>query len=168
MKLEPVICLPSAWSSAYSRFVVHLFEGQLGLADMERMQLLGERWNAAHPGKRVELVVIFPSDAKMSHEERARMSRLIKHGEAQRAASATVILAEGILASVQRSVLTGLMMIVPSPHPVKICARVEEALRWLAPHAQSVCHPSLTTDALVSLVGENVDAFRTRATLHAS
>ena len=163
MKLEPVICVPAAWSSAYSQFIVHLFEGHLGMADMERMHQQGERWNAAHPGRRVELVIIFPSDAKMNTEERARMSRLIKHGEAHRAASATVILAEGILASVQRSVLTGLMMLVPSPHPVKVFGQVSEALSWLAPHVQSVCAPGLTLDALTSMVGENIAAFRTRS-----
>jgi hypothetical protein len=168
MKLTPIICVPSAWSSVYGQFVVHLFEGHLGLADMERMHVEGERWNAAHPGRRVELVVILPSDAKMSHEERVRMARMIKNGESQRAASATVILADGLLASVQRSILTGLMMVVPSPHPIKIAAQLEEALRWLAPHVQAVCDPKLTADVLISLVDENISAFRARTARRAS
>jgi hypothetical protein len=162
MRLEPIICTASAWSSVHAHFVVHLFEGQLSLADMERMHAQGERWNAAHPGRRVELVVIFPSNAQMTHEERVRMARLIKHGERQRAASATVILAQGLLASVQRSVLTGLMMVVPAPHPAKVFGGIPDALRWLAPEAQAVCDPSLTLETLVSLVDANIAAFHAR------
>jgi hypothetical protein len=164
MKLEPIICTSSAWSSVYAHFVVHLFEGHLGLAEMDRMHALGEHWRAANPGKRVELVLVFPSDAQMSQEERARMARLIKHGEAQRAASATVILAQGLLASFQRSVLTGMMMIVPAPHPAKVFGNVADALRWLSPQTQAVCDQALSVEALSALVDANIAAFRARPT----
>src|SRR5262245_61538209 len=99
MIFEPVIRLPAAWSSANSSFGIHLFEGHVSLAEMDQMQLVGERWNARNPSKRVEMVLIFPSSARMSQEERSRMAKLVQAGEAQRAASATVILAEGMLAS---------------------------------------------------------------------
>lgn len=163
MRLEPVICLPSAWSSVFVNFVVHLFEGHLSMPDMERMHTQGEDWSATHPGQRVELVVVFPSDARMSHNERIRMARLIKQGEARRAASATVILAEGLGASVQRSILTGLMMIVPPPHPSKVFGSLPEALHWLSPHLQAICDPRLGSAALTELVSENIAGFRARA-----
>ena len=162
MKLEPIISLPSAWSSVFAHFVVHLFEGHLSVPDMERMHARAERWKTAHPGRRVELVVIFPSDAQMSHDERVRMARLIKHGEAQRAASATVILAQGLLASVQRSVLTGMTMIAPPPHPAKVFGKLADALHWLAPQTQSVCDARLTPEGLTELVEANIAAFHAR------
>lgn len=163
MRFEPVISLPTAWSSVFARFVVHLFEGHVSLADMDRMQMTGARWEVEHPGKRVEMVVIFPSDARMSHEERSRMSQLIKRGEAQRSASATVILAEGLLASVQRSVLTGMMLLAPSPHPVKVFATIPDGLRWLFPHLRAQCGPTLELDQLIVALSAHVAMFRTRA-----
>src|SRR5688572_8852720 len=105
MRLQPLICLSSAWTSVFGQFAVHLFEGHVSVAQMEHLQAIGDRWNGENPDKRVELVIVLPSDTRMTLEERARMNRLIKHGESFRTASATVILAEGLLASMQRSVL---------------------------------------------------------------
>lgn len=163
MRFEPIICLPTAWTSVFARFAVHLFEGRVTLEQMERMQTLGDRYNAAHPGKRVELVVVFPSDTRMTSEERARMGRLIKHGEAHRTASATVILAQGLLASMQRSVLTGMMMVVPSPHPVKVFGGVPEAMQWLFPHVRALCGPTLRIEELAGALDQHVAQFQARA-----
>jgi hypothetical protein len=163
MRFEPVICLPTAWSSVFMQFVLHLFEGHVSLADMDRIQQLAARWELEHPGKRVEMVVVFPSDARMSPEERARMAQLIKRGEQQRIASATVILAQGLLASVQRSVLTGMMLLAPSPHPAKVFASTAEALRWLFPHLRELCGRELELDDLVVALSAHVAMFRTRA-----
>lgn len=163
MRFEPVISLPAAWSSVFARFVVHLFEGHVSLADMDRMQSLASRWETEHPGKRVEMVVVFPSDARMSHEERTRMTQLIKRGEHQRTASATVILAEGLLASVQRSVLTGMMLLAPAPHPAKVFATTTDALRFLFPHIRELTGPELNLDDLMVALSAHVAMFRTRA-----
>lgn len=134
MSWEPLIRFPTAWTSVLGGFGVHLFEGHLSLEQMDRMQVMAERWQEQRKAKLVELVVIHPSDARMNHEERARMARLIKFGETRRIASATVILAEGIIASVQRSVLTGLTMLVPPPHPAKVFGEVDPAVEWLHPY----------------------------------
>jgi hypothetical protein len=163
MRFEPVIALPTAWTSAYSRFAVHLFEGQVTLADMDKMQAIGERWSQKHPGKRVELVVIYPSDSRMSHEERVRMGRLIKHGEEHRTASATVILAQGLLASMQRSVLTGMTMLVPPPHPMKVFGAVSEAVTWLFPQVRALCGRSVQLDELQGAVLTHMTQFQVRA-----
>lgn len=161
MRFEPIIALPSAWTSVMSQFCVHLFEGHVSLGDMEEMQVIAERWVAQHPGKRVEMVVIFPSDARMSSDERARMARMVKLGEKYRVASATVILAQGLVASVQRSILTGMMLVVPPPHPVKISAHIEEALTWLHPYVREVCGP-VSFDALSTALQMHVATFLDR------
>ncbi|HEX5658140.1 MAG TPA: hypothetical protein VFX59_13140, partial [Polyangiales bacterium] len=83
-------------------------------------------------------------------------------GEAQRTASATVILAEGLTGSFQRSVLTGLMLLVPPPRPAKVFAKVEDGVRWLFPHARELTGPRLSLEPLILAVELHVAAFRTR------
>jgi hypothetical protein len=162
MVFEPLIRTRAMWTSVFDRFAVHLFEGQVTVSEMDQLQAVGERWNRHNPGKRVELVVIFPSDARLSLEERARMARLIKVGEVHRAASATVVLAQGILGSMQRSMLTGLLMIAPPPHASKVFGAVSEALSWLEPHLRSVCAPTLELDELGAALQKHVESFRAR------
>ena len=164
MIFQPVIRTPSAWSSVCAGFGMHLFEGHVSLPQMDQMQSVGERWNALHPGKRVELVVIFPSNVRMTHEERSRMAELMKAGEAHRTASATVILAEGILASVQRSMLTGLLMIAPPPHPAKVFGTIPEAVAWIVPLARAVGGAALSVEAWTAAIEAHVAEFRERHT----
>lgn len=152
MKLSPVIQLPAAWSGVADRFGVHLFEGEVSVADMDRLEVMGSQWHRKHPGKLVELVVIFPSPARMTGEERARMAKLIKRWEHARVASATTILAEGMQGAMHRSVLTGLLFLAPPPHPAKVFGAVAQAVTWLAPYVASVCGPQATRDATLSAV----------------
>ncbi|HEX5657446.1 MAG TPA: hypothetical protein VFX59_09625, partial [Polyangiales bacterium] len=72
MRFEPVIALPTAWTSVCGQFVLHSFEGHLSLQDMQHMQDLAARWLTKHPEPRVEMVVILPSGARMTSEERQR------------------------------------------------------------------------------------------------
>lgn len=164
MKLEPLIQLSAAWTCVSGRFGVHFFEGHLSLAEMERMEAIGDGWYRRNPGKLVELVVVLPSNARMSGEERSRMSRLIKRWEHVRDASATVILATGLVGAMQRSVLTGLMMIAPAPHPAKVFGSVADAAGWLTPYARALCGEGTTQRAIESAVDEVLAAFKVRAT----
>jgi hypothetical protein len=162
MRFEPLIRMSTAWTSVFGRFAIHLFEGRVTVEDMELLQSIGQQWNVKHPGKRVELVVVLPSDTRMTAEERARMARLIKLGEAHRAASATVILAEGILASMQRSMLTGMMMLAPAPHPTKVFGALSDASRWLFPFVQALPGPQLTQAEFGNAVDDQLAAFKVR------
>ena len=99
MQLEPIIHLPNMITGMWRRLGVHAFEGTLTLDDMARIEAAGELWHRKNPGKVVEMVVIFPSEARLSGEERARMARIIKRWESVRTASATVVLASGLLGS---------------------------------------------------------------------
>jgi hypothetical protein len=163
MLLEPLICMPQAWTFVWQRFGVHFFQGTLGIGDMDRLESEGDRWHAAHPGQLIEMVVIFPSDARMNTTERERMIRLMKRREKSRLASATVILAEGITGAMHRSVLTGLMLIARPPHPAKVCATIPDAIAFLMPHLRSLCDPRATHASMVVALDEARAAFEARA-----
>jgi hypothetical protein len=167
MSLQPVIRFASAWSSASAGWAVHLFEGTLTVAAMDRMQQIGDLWSGKNPGKRAELVIIFPSDARMSGDERTRMARLIKHGEARRAASATVILAEGLRGAMQRSTLTALMMVAHASHPVKVFGNVSDAVRWLFPYVQGLTHEFAAVDGMERELHQHLGEFGARVRSHA-
>ena len=162
VKLEPIIQITPAWTAVSGRFGVHVFEGRLTVADMDRMQAAGDEWYRRNPGRMVELVIVFPSNTVMTSDERKRMTELIKRWERVRDASATVILAEGILGAMQRSVLTGMFMLVPPPHPWKVFGDVTDAVTWLFPYVAPLCHAATTRDVAVNAVDELCRAFKAR------
>jgi hypothetical protein len=162
MALQAIVRFPTAWSSADQAWAVHLFQGNLSVADMDRMQQIGDRWSAENPAKRVELVIVYPSDARMSSEERARMARLMKHGESRRTASATVILAEGLRGSMQRSTLTALLMLATVSHPAKVFGKVSDAVRWLFPHVQALTGGYSAPEQLEAELSAHLEEFRVR------
>ena len=162
MRFEPIIEMPCLLTGLWKRFSVHLFEGKVTLADMEEIEARSEKWHEKIRGKLVEMVVIFPSDAKMTSEERAKMTHIIKRWESSRAASATVILAQGLVGSMHRSVLTGLQLVVPAPHPVKVFGNTTDAVKWLAPHVRELCGPEATPEALDAGVADLSARFAAR------
>lgn len=125
-------------SAVWRRFGVHVFEGKLTLGDMDKIDELGSAWRKKNPATTVELVIIYPSETIMNAEERERMGRIIRRWEHQRIASATVILATGLTGALHRSILTGLQFIAPSPHPVKVCGTIRDAVAWLSPKLQTI------------------------------
>jgi hypothetical protein len=160
MKLEPVIQIPAAWTGSSGGFGVHLFHGHLTLADMDRLDAFSTPWRRRNPGKMVELSVLFPSDARMSSDERTRMNQVMLRWQHLRLASATVILATGILGALQRSVVTGLLLVAPRPHPTRVYSTVREAVTWLAPHLQALPGFQATPDQVVAGIEEFSAAFR--------
>ncbi len=161
---SPIIEMPTVTTAVWRRMGVHLFEGKLSIADMDRIDALGADFRKRVPGKLVELVVIFPSEARMTSEERTRMAALIKRWEKERVASSTVILADGLIGALHRSVLTGLQMIVPSPHPVRVFGAIAPAVKWLAPYVRELSGPEATDDAVLAGVDELCARFAARAT----
>jgi hypothetical protein len=151
---SPIIEMPTAMTGVWRRMGVHLFEGKLTTSDMDRLDADGAEYRNRVPGKKVELVVIFPSDARMTSSERARMAALIKRWENERVASSTVILAEGLIGSLQRSVLTG--------HPVKIFGAIAPAVTWLSPFVREVSGADVTSEALLSGVDDLCARFAAR------
>ena len=163
MRFEPIIEMPCLLTGLWKRFSVHLFEGKVTLADMEEIEARSEKWHDKIRGKLVEMVVIFPSDAKMTSEERGKMTKIIKRWESSRVASATVILAQGLVGSMHRSVLTGLQLVVPAPHPAKVFGSTTDAVKWLAPHVRELCGAEATPEALDAGVADLSSRFAARA-----
>ncbi len=162
MRFDPIIEMPFLLTGLWKRFGVHLFHGKVTVADIEEIERRSVVWHDKIRGKVVEMVVIFPSDAKMTSEERAKMTHIIKRWEKDRAASATVILAQGLIGSMHRSVLTGMQMLVPAPHPMKVFGTMPDAIKWLAPHVRELCGPEATPEALDAGVADLAARFAGR------
>lgn len=162
VKLDSIIEMPCMVTGLWKRFAVHVFEGKVTIADMVDLEKRSEVWHSKISGKLVEMVVIMPSRAKMTSEERVKMTQIIRRWEKTRIASATVILAQGLTGAMHRSVLTGMQMIVPAPHPVKVFSSTSDALRWLAPHVHELCGPETTIDALASATDDLAKRFAAR------
>jgi hypothetical protein len=141
---------------------VHLFQGELSMADMTVLETAGAHWQRAHRGKRVELVIVLPSGARMSADERDRMTQLMRRGEKDRIASATVILADGLRGALHRSLLTGLTLLAPAPHPMKVFSRLEDALAFLTPYLQKLPDVVGRLDEPLAAVTALYEAFQRR------
>ena len=61
-----------------------------------------------------------------------------------------------------RSVLTGMQMIVPAPHPLKVFGSTTDAVKWIAPHVRELCGPESTAEALDAALAEFTARFRAR------
>jgi hypothetical protein len=158
--LVPIMRMESMITGRWRRLGVHAFEGKITLADMARIDVAGAQWHKDNPGKLVELVIIFPSDARMSSEERSRMAALIKRWESVRTASATVVLASGLLGSMHRSVLTGMQMIAPPKHPTKVFGSLADAVAWLEPYVRELCGPEATGSDILAAIERLCVTFR--------
>jgi hypothetical protein len=160
MKLEPINQLPNMMSGMWRRLGVHVFQGKVTLDDMTRMDVAGCLWHKRNPGKIVELVIIFPSDAQMNGEERERMAAVVKRFESVRTASATVVLANGLVGSMHRSILTGLHMLAPPPHPTKVFGTTSDAVKWILPHVHALCGDDFGGDELLTAIEDLCATFK--------
>jgi hypothetical protein len=158
--LVPIMRMESMITGRWRRLGVHAFEGKITLADMTRIDVAGAQWHKDNPGKVVELVIIFPSDARLSSDERSRMAALVKRWESVRTASATVVLASGLLGSMHRSVLTGMQMIAPPKHPTKVFGSLADAVAWLEPYVQELCGPEAKGPEILAAIERLCEIFR--------
>lgn len=132
---EPIFRLPTTWSTAIAGAVaVHHFEGEVTVLEMNKMQAIGDEWYRRYPGKSLSIAVVFPTTHRASAEQRDRMRQLIKHWEGKHLAAANAMLMDGLLGAMHRSILTGILMFAPPPHPSKVFAAVEPAVSWLLDH----------------------------------
>ena len=160
MNFEPIIRMPNMMTGMWRRLGVHAFQGRITVQDITLLEAAGIQWHKRNPGKVVEMVIIFPSDARMNGEERARMAVVVKRFENVRTASATVVLSGGLQGSMHRSVLTGLQLIAPPPHPTRVFGVVADAVSWLEPHVRALCGPDVTIDEMQSGVAELCHSFQ--------
>lgn len=168
MRFETVVEMPSTWSGVHRHVAVHLFQDRVTVEQMDELDAIGSAWRRKHPGKLVELVVIFPSGNQMTAGERSRMTALMKRWESDRVAAATVILAEGLMGSLHRSVLTGLVMLVPPSHPARVFGKVGDAVHWLVPHVEGLWRSKVDEAGLLGAVETYCSTFERRTDRPAS
>jgi len=89
------------------------------------------------------------------------MTELMRRGESERLASATVILADGLRGAMQRSVLTGLMMLAPPPHPAKVFGSIPQAVEYLQPYLRQIPGAPISQSPLAAVM-ELYEAFQKR------
>jgi hypothetical protein len=61
----------------------------------------------------------------------------------------------------QRSVLTGLMMLAPPPHPVKVFGTIPEAVEYLQPYLRQIPGAPIAQSPLPAVLAL-YEAFRSR------
>jgi hypothetical protein len=126
--------------AAWKGLVVWVVDGHTPLDELERLRVLVRGWTRERgAAKNVTLVVIHASSTTMSTEERRSVARMVEETKSSRLASSTVVAAAGVVAALHRSILTGISLLVPPPHPVKIVANVPAAVRFLHPYVEVLC-----------------------------
>ena len=127
---------------AWRDLVIWVVDGHTPLDELKRLRSRVAEWRQQRAArKNVALTVLYPSPSTMSTEERLTVARMIDETKHDRTASATVVLADGILGALHRSILTGLSIVVPSPHPVRISADLGTAITFVLPHVERLCGP---------------------------
>ena len=107
---------------------------------------------------RIDVVVSTSTEERDEILELAR--RALADGSAQMSRTATVVMAEGLMGAIHRSILTGFTLLVPPPHPAKIFADVPRAAAFLLPYIAQACGPASAEDVeamvaeLHALIGE--------------
>jgi hypothetical protein len=73
-----------------------------------------------------------------------------------------VILAQGIVGSMHRSVLTGMQMLAPAPHPVRVFGAIPGAVHWLVPYIREACSIDASGDDVIKAVDAHAGRFAAR------
>jgi len=140
-RIEPDRVTESFAIGNWKRLTLWVVDGHTPVDELESLRQLSQEWREATTEKVVSLIVLHGRRTTMSGPERRSVMNMINETKHTRLASATVVLGRGLIGSAHRSILTGMSIIVPSPHPVKICAEVSEAIDFLHPYIETVCGP---------------------------
>ena len=93
-----------------------------------------------NPGRLAFLCVVSPEAKPPDDAERSASSAMINGHGSNLAAVACVIEGSGFRAAITRTVLSGMLLVVRSPSPIRLFETVELAASWLATH---VGHPAM-------------------------
>lgn len=139
-------------------------DGHTPLDELERLRALALARMKEHPEKGVSLIVLHGTRSTMSSEERRSVTQMIDQTKHTRVASSTVVLGRGVIGSLHRSILTGMSIIAPPPHPVRICADVPAAIEFLHPYIEAVAGPvdPLHVEAMIADLHGEVCAMKVR------
>lgn len=112
--------------------VLLVFSGKMTLAEFEAAlpmldhPILGDRY--------VQLCRLAPGGVKEAPDEdfRARAARSVREREGKLVAFAYVLIGEGFVASVARTVIAGIGVLSRASHPQKVFSDPRAAIDWLA------------------------------------
>jgi hypothetical protein len=149
--VTPRIVLDHATASyaigTWKNLLVWVVQGHTGVAQLEKLRIrFLELARARGDEKHVALIVLYPSESTMSAEERRCLARMIDESKRRRLASSTAVLAKGLMGAVHRSILTGMSILVPPPHPNRIVSSIEDAIAFVHPHVVQSCGAIATGD----------------------
>lgn len=131
----------------FKNLLIWVAQGHTNVAELQELRVLfGMLAKARGDEPHVSLIILYPSDSTMSGEERRVVTKLIEESKHRRLASATAVLATGVMAAVHRSILTGINLLVPPPHPNRITASIDEAISFVHPHVVKSSGPITQAD----------------------
>lgn len=126
--------------AVWRRLVLWVVDGHTPVVELERLRTLVHEWSRGQSGeKNVTLVLLHASRSTMEADERRAVLRMIDETKHDRVASATVVLARGMIGALHRSILTGFSLLLPPPHPTRVFGEVPPAIAFLHGHIESLC-----------------------------
>lgn len=138
---------PSYAIGMWKRLLIWVVEGHTPLPTLEALRLrLTALSRERGDEKHIALTILYPSDSTMSTEERRSVARMIEESKHRRLASSTAVLAQGLMGAVHRSILTGMSLVVPPPHPNRITATTDDAIAFLLPYITQSSGPASLAD----------------------
>jgi hypothetical protein len=127
-----------------------VWRGELTYDKHERQLENYERAISRYPGRAGIMSILEANAPTPSEAMRRESANAFKQISTRISGMACVIEATGFVGSFQRSVLSGMSLLLPKGHgDVKFCADVRTGAEWLVPRTQGV-----TADALCKLVEE--------------
>jgi hypothetical protein len=144
----------------WKRLLIWVVEGHTPLDQLEKLRIrIGALSRERGEHKHVALTILYPSDSSMSADERACVARMIEETKQRRLAASTAVLAQGVMGSVHRSILTGMSLLVPPPHPNKIAATEDAAIAFVHPYVVQSSGPIAAAD-IRAMITELYDQLR--------
>lgn len=139
IRVERVVLTDTHALGVWRGFTVSVFDGVLGVPGLEVLHQQVMDFRGGNTQKTADLVVVHPTKAGMSNAERKKWLEIVKSTEHYRLAGATVVLAEGLLGSMHRGIITSFNLLAPPPHPARVFGNARDALEWMAPYIQQTC-----------------------------
>lgn len=126
----------------WHNLLIWVVDGHTGVEGLERLRVrFSELSRARGEEKHVALIVLYPAQTTMSAEERKCLAKMIDESKHRRLASSTAVLSQGVIGAVHRSILTGISILIPPPHPNRIVSTIDDAVAFVHPHVVKACGP---------------------------
>ena len=134
--------------AVHGTVLVTIWSGEMRAATVREAAAEGRRLAQLRPGETSFLNMIARGTPVPGNDVRAEFQQMMREKPGQMRCTAIVAEGGGFHGSVVRGVVTGLMMVVRPPFPMKVHAGVPEAAEWIAGQSAG----SVAAGALVAAV----------------